>query len=107
MNLKRNISVVVGVSLTSIVGLASPTHAGFVTPTEYAAESCEGNSIPFCYETYLAAYPYTETSSTPVVVIEEDEFGWDCSTMGNKICGPGAIGSLTTPETLIILPETC
>ena len=23
-------------------------------------------------------------------VIMEDESGWDCATMGNRICGPGA-----------------
>lgn len=35
------------------------------------------------------------TPATPSVVhsvpqIEEDEPGWDCATMGNRICGPGA-----------------
>ncbi|RIR62901.1 hypothetical protein D2E33_04255 [Mycobacteroides abscessus] len=37
------------------------------------------------------------TPATPSVVhsvpqIEEDEPGWDCATMGNRICGPGADG---------------
>ena len=26
-------------------------------------------------------------------VIMEDESGWDCATMGNMICGPGAVDS--------------
>jgi hypothetical protein len=26
--------------------------------------------------------------------IDEDESGWDCATMGNRICGPGAVGSI-------------
>ena len=34
----------------------------------------------------------------PPVPCQEDEACWDCSTMGNLICGPGAVGSLTTAE---------
>ena len=25
---------------------------------------------------------------TPIVHIEEDDPGWDCNTMGNRLCGP-------------------
>ncbi|WP_457095117.1 hypothetical protein [Mycobacteroides abscessus] len=28
--------------------------------------------------------------SVPASEPEEDEPGWDCATMGNRICGPGA-----------------
>lgn len=27
-------------------------------------------------------------SPTPIVHIEEDDPGWDCNTMGNRLCGP-------------------
>lgn len=27
----------------------------------------------------------------PVDRLEEDEVGWDCATMGNKVCGPTAL----------------
>jgi hypothetical protein len=27
--------------------------------------------------------------------IEEDEPGWDCRTMGNKLCGPGAVSEVS------------
>lgn len=32
--------------------------------------------------------PRVRTQLTTPVRIEEDEPGWDCHTMGNRICGP-------------------
>lgn len=50
-------------------------------------------------------------------VIAEDESGWDCRTMGNRVCGPdnaqGVIAGQYGPDALIIpwpaatVPEWC
>jgi hypothetical protein len=41
-----------------------------------------------------------DTTTAPTVTIEEDSPQWDCRTMGNLQCGPGAVrpdGSLAVP----------
>jgi len=34
------------------------------------------------------ASSFDQSSVTLVTNVQEDEPGWDCHTMGNKICGP-------------------
>lgn len=39
-----------------------------------------------------AATPVDDTATAVVKpAVEEDQPGWDCTTMGNKDCGPGAL----------------
>lgn len=41
--------------------------------------------------------PGTSFTQTPVRITEDDP-RWDCSTMGNKVCGEGAPASATPPK---------
>lgn len=46
------------------------------------------------------AYAFEVGDDNADGIITEDESGWDCRTMGNRICGPGAVlpdGSLAIP----------
>lgn len=38
-----------------------------------------------------ASAPVETTTTTAPARIEEDSPGWDCATMGNRVCGPGAV----------------
>lgn len=42
--------------------------------------------------TLVLSGQHASTKSAHKHVIEEDQAGWDCHTMGNKICGPKTNG---------------
>jgi hypothetical protein len=39
------------------------------------------------------------------MTVQEDDPGWDCETMGNRICGPDTPGPTTVPDCTFSSPE--
>ena len=109
--------------------MAAPANAERPTPTEEAAEACEQpeivaefghDNVDYCYEAYLdelqpgaprkievfedgsGVLQYVEGTDWHERTFPADTFTWDCSTMGNKVCGPETI----EPVVLAELPRT-
>jgi len=45
-----------------------------------------------------------DTTPEHVHYIEEDEPGWDCASMGNRVCGPADIPRVTTSDDTPFVP---
>lgn len=49
----------------------------------------QGDTCGYGSVCYFGSYPYEAGDDNQDGVIDEDESGWDCSAMGNGICGEG------------------
>jgi hypothetical protein len=97
MRLARLLRVVGWLALAAIVCLFLLARMDNTKPAG-ATEWCDGAGTIECETTTTTAPPVPTTEAPDIdvpVTIErqpvEGDAGWDCATMGNKICGPIAV----------------